>query len=142
MRRDPSTLVGGYARAFDLVSTEYGWTDEVIGELPLARFRQITAAIEQRKYIEQRQAQSVVSWQTRTLAQFIAAGYMTDGENPAIDAAGQLALDEIEREMIAEAQEQAEVGPKKPDDFWTPDMPSESKVNDRGSFERFRASMR
>jgi hypothetical protein len=130
-------LVGGYARAFDLVSTEYGWTDEVIGELTLARFRQILAAIEHRQYARSRMEQGRISWQTRILSSFIAAGYMTDGENPAVTAAQKLAFDEIEQAMLEEAEEQ-QVAPGPVNDFWTPDMPSESKVNDKGSFERFR----
>jgi hypothetical protein len=130
-------LVGGYARAFDLISTEYGWTDEVIGDLTLVRLRQITAAIEHRQFALDRKEMSRMTWQTRSLAQFIAAGYMTDGENPGLALAGRLAFDEIEQAMIEEAEAQS-LKPTVVSEHWTPDMPSESKDNGRGSFEKFR----
>lgn len=66
---------------------------------------------------------------------------MTEGENPALGAASTLAFDEIEAEMLKEAEERAAV-PTVVDEVWTPDMPSESKINDRGSFEKFRTALK
>ena len=55
--------------------------------------------------MRRREEITLVSWQTRNLASFIAAGYMTDGKgNPALDSATVLAFDEIEAEQIKEAQ--------------------------------------
>lgn len=70
----------------------------------MRRFRQIVAAIHRRNYLRRREEISLLSWQTRQLASFIAAGYMTDGKNPALDYATELAFDEIEAEQIKEAQ--------------------------------------
>lgn len=100
--------------AFDLVSKEYGWTDEQIMDLPLVRLRQITAAINRRNYWEQRREQNLTSWMTRQLASFIAAGYMTDGksENKALKAAQMLAFDEIERLQLLAAEHMVDDRPR------------------------------
>lgn len=109
---------------------EYGWTDEVIHNLTLNRFRQVLAAIERRKFFEQRRANSLISWQTRQLAGFIAGGYMTDGKKPnkALEAAQGLHFDEIEKLQLEEQIKRAEEAP----------LPVETKP---GSFERFMGSM-
>lgn len=114
-------MVGGFSTAYDLVQSEYGWTDEQIGELPLVRLRQITAAIQRRKFLVNREENSRFSWMARNIAQFIAAGYMIgEGqENTALTQAGLLALDDIERAVLNEAVEN------------TP-----AKENEAGSFER------
>lgn len=105
------------------MASEYGWTDEQIGDLPLVRFRQITAAIQTRRYTEAREENSRFSWMTRNLAGFIAAGYMTDGkkENKALKQAGELAYDDIEAALLGAA----------------PAASGKPKENGVGSFERF-----
>lgn len=72
----------------------------------MKRFRQIVAAINRRNFLRRRDEISLLSWQTRHLASFIAAGYMTEkGKgNPGLDAASTLAFDEIEEEQIKESQ--------------------------------------
>lgn len=46
-----------------------------------------------------------MSWQTRQLAGFIAAGYMTDkGQNPGLEAASSLAFDKIEQLQLQEQE--------------------------------------
>jgi hypothetical protein len=68
--------------------------------------RQITAAIQTRKYLEKREQQNIASWQTRTLATFIAGGYMVsekDG-NPALDLARKISYDKIEQLQMEEAE--------------------------------------
>lgn len=113
-----------------MVSKEYGWTDDVIMDLTVSRLRQILAAIERRSYLEQRRQTSLISWQTRQLATFIAAGYMTDGKkgNPAIKAAQSLAFDDIEAAQLEEAEIRATQQPRVTE-------------NKAGSFERFMGSM-
>lgn len=67
----------------------------------------------------------MLSWQTRTLAMFIAGGYMTtDKDNPGIKAAGRIAIDDIEQAQIEELEENPPVTEAQP-----------------GSFERFMGSM-
>lgn len=101
-------MLGGYSIAFDLVQSEYGWTDEyILDNLTLRRLRQVTAAIQRRKYFEERERKATLAWQTRILASFTAAGYMTDGENPAIEAAQDITFDDIEAAQLAEARESA-----------------------------------
>lgn len=104
------------------MSAEYGWTDQQIGDLPLARFRQITAAIQKRRFWKQREDNGRFSWMTRNLASFIAAGYQVEGENPALKTAGQLAYDDIEQSLLGGGETAAGGGPKD---------------NGNGSFERF-----
>jgi len=102
---DPLGLVGGYASRFDLIAKEYGWSDEQIGELPLMRFQQIVNAISLRKYREDRQETSRISWLARTISQYVAGGYMTDGqrENVAVRYASQIAFDHIEEAALEAA---------------------------------------
>ena len=107
---------------------EYGWSDKKINNLTVRRFRQITAAINRRLYFEERRNQSLVTWQTRQLAGFIAAGYMTTGENRAIDAAMSLAIDKIEKLQLEEQQKMLADAP----------LQEEAKT---GSYERFMGSM-
>lgn len=95
--------MGGYGTAFDLVSSEYGWGDEYILELPLVRLRQITAAIQRRRYLKTREENSRFSWLGRNLASFIAAGYMTEGENPALEKARTIAFDDIEAAALGDS---------------------------------------
>lgn len=84
------------------MSSEYGWTDEVIGNLPLGRFRQITAAIQTRRYFQERAENSRISWLTRTLAGYIVGGYMAEAKDkqPSLDAISQLSLDDVEAEYL------------------------------------------
>lgn len=84
----------------DSISSEYGWTDDVILDLTFCRFRQILTAIAQRQYESKRNQDLQVSWQVRTLATYIAAGYMVDGENKALDQAQLISLDPVEREFL------------------------------------------
>jgi len=75
-------------------------------DLTVRRFRQITAAIQRRQFMERRQQISLITWQTRQLASFTAGGYWVDGKkgNPALDAAQRLAYDEIEKAQIEESE--------------------------------------
>lgn len=115
--------MGGFAAAYDLISAEYGWTDKVIGKLPLGRFRQIAAAIQTRKYNETRIENGRFSWMTRTIATYIAQGYMVEKgkPNPALEQAVILSLDEVEAKMLGATAAEA---PK-------------AKENAPGSFEKF-----
>lgn len=115
--------MGGFATAFDLVSSEYGWSDEQILDLPLIRLRQITAAISRRKYMRQREENTRVSWQTRALAQYIAGGYMVEGENTAVQSASQLAFDDIEAAALGDTRGKAQVQ-------------RGTKENENGSYEK------
>lgn len=110
--------------AFDLVSSEYGWSDEQIGNLPVARLRQIVATIQSRKFIKDRQDRINTSWSTRTIASYIAMGYWIekDSPNPALEMARTLSIDEIEREAL----QFIEGNPPEP----------ETKEPTNGSFER------
>lgn len=125
---DPAGLLGGYSIAFDLISKEYGWTDDQIMELPIRTLRQKIAAINRRLYMKRREDISLVSWQTRQLASFIAGGYWVEGHNKAFDQAQMLAYDKIERAQLEEFEMRAETEPR------------EFSVKP-GSFERFMGSM-
>jgi hypothetical protein len=116
--------VGGFASQFDLIASEYGWTDQQIGELPFMRFQQIVSAIELRRATERRTENARFSWLARNLSQFVAGGYLTDGkqENTAIADARRIAFDKVEAAMLAHYEEQAALKP----------APIEAK---RGSFE-------
>lgn len=85
------------------MANEYGWTDEQIGDLPVIRLRQIVAAIHMRQFIRTREENARFSWLARALGTLIAAGYQTEGENPAIDHAANLSMDEIEAAAMKDA---------------------------------------
>lgn len=127
------------------MSSEYGWDDETIWNLPLCRFRQITATIQQRRYMASREENGRFSWLARSLASFIAAGYMVDKgkENPALDSAAQLAFDEIESVLLGSKTESAPAKlPVGPDGKVADIDPNEAieralARNSNGSFERF-----
>jgi hypothetical protein len=104
--------------------------------------RQITTAIQTRHYIERRAEQSRLSWQTRTLAQYIAGGYMTDGksENTAFKSAGQIAFDDIERLALSESEARAAEADAASYQGGIPPRASVEEVaekNSNGSYERF-----
>lgn len=125
---DPDGLVGGFSAAFDLVSSEYGWDDEYIWNLPLCRLRQITAAIQKRRYFQKRDEAGRFSWLARNIAHFIAAGYQVEKgkENPGLDAASKVAYDDIEAVLLQVPKEQTVAKPAE---------------NSNGSFERFMSMM-
>ena len=88
--------------AFDLVSSEYGWTDEEIGEVTVARLRQIVVAIRTRQFLASREENNRFSWLARSLGTLIAGGYMMEKgkENPGIKIAQKLAMDDIESALL------------------------------------------
>lgn len=65
-------LLGGFSRAFDLIASEYGWSDESLQDLTLSRIRQCVAAITERKTLEERKHKDLIRWQTRNICFFIA----------------------------------------------------------------------
>lgn len=124
------------------MSSEYGWDEDKIWNLPLCRFRQITAAIQRRKYIEARQENTRISWLARNLASFIAGGYMLDkgSENPAAEAARVLAFDDIEAAFLGVEPDtrQEPNGPGPAQDIDPNDAIARALArNSNGSFERF-----
>lgn len=74
----------------------------------MKRLRQITAAIQRRQYFEQRERKALVSWQTRILAGYTAAGYMVEGENPALESAREIAFDDIEAAQLQEVTDRVD----------------------------------
>lgn len=62
--------------------------------------QQIVSAIQLRRADESRVERTNLSWAVRTLATFIAAGYMTDGDNPAIEQAQEITLDDLEQQIM------------------------------------------
>lgn len=98
-------LVGPISVAFDLISSEYGWDDEVILNKTLRRIRQILAAITLRKKERMKQERLMLSWQTRSLAMVIASA----GSNPAEELmkfASNLTIDNEEYEQFNKEQPQ------------------------------------
>lgn len=114
------------------MSAEYGWSDKKILNLTVRRLRQITAAIRKRKFWEDRAAWDRTAWQTRQLASFAAAGYMSEDNSKAIDAAQSIAFDPIDKARIEELEKLRKDNPV------DPRFQKEAPV---GSFERFMGSM-
>lgn len=76
---DGLKLLGGFSRAFDLISSQYGWTDEAILDLTVGRTRQIIAAIGERMRNQDTVKRLYIEWQTKTLG-FIMSGLAWDGK--------------------------------------------------------------
>lgn len=120
------------------MASEYGWSDEIIWNLPLGRFRQITASIQQRRFIQVRQENSRFSWLARILAPFIAAGYMLGKDNPALDAAKEIAFDDIEAALYGATQFESRVDVPTEQEMSTEQAVARAaEKNSTGSFERF-----
>lgn len=85
-------MVGGYSRLFDLIQSQYNWTDEEVLNLHLCRALQIMEVIERRKKDERLHNQTITEWQTRSLAVFIAASSMSPSKK-LIAEAQKLSLD-------------------------------------------------
>lgn len=92
-------LVGTFSRAFDLISSEYGWDDDTILDKSLRRIRQIIAAIAIRKSHLQREHRLLISWQTRSLAMVIAGSGANSNED-LMSFAANLTIDNEEYELF------------------------------------------
>jgi hypothetical protein len=77
-RRKRDSSVGPFAEAFDLISSEYGWTDEQILDTPLCRLVQISSAISQRKDDEFYVRTRVIEWHARAVSVVVASGISED----------------------------------------------------------------
>lgn len=61
-----------FARTFDLIASQYGWTDEEILDLTMARMRQVREVIWERQAEDRRNDLTVREIELRTLAGYIA----------------------------------------------------------------------
>lgn len=61
-----------FARTFDLLASQYGWTDEEILDLTMSRMRQAREIIWEREAEERRRDLTVRETELRTLTSFIA----------------------------------------------------------------------
>ena len=61
-----------FARTFDLISSQYGWTDSTILDLTIGRFRQIRDILFQRQAEEQRRHLRTEETVLRIQAQYMA----------------------------------------------------------------------
>lgn len=62
-----------FARTFDLISAEYGWTDPQILDLTLGRMRQIRDVIRERDGERLRRDVSLMETQTQYICSFVAS---------------------------------------------------------------------
>lgn len=89
-------LTGALSEAMDLIASEYGWDDETILGMTLARIRQVVATISLRAYRERTYKESLLEWQTKALAQMIAATVPIEKKgqtsSPLMDVANSLSL--------------------------------------------------
>src|SRR6185437_16310187 len=103
-------LLGSFSAAFDLLSHEYGWTDEYILDLPLCRLRQCIAAASARRRAGALARLKLAELQVKTVCSFIGAQAWIDtdqtgGRNPLVEAAQALdftgGIDPAEAELDA-----------------------------------------
>ena len=92
--------MGGFSSAFDLISSEYGWHDDQILDLTLARMQQIVSTISIRTQSASRERKLELSWAVRTLASFVAAGYQTEDNSEAMEAVSNISIDDIEQAIM------------------------------------------
>jgi hypothetical protein len=90
-------LTGPISRVFHVISSTYGWDDDVILNKSLRRIRQMVALISEERTAQLRNERLQLSWQTRSLAMVIAAA----GSNASEDLmkfASNLTIDKEEYE--------------------------------------------
>jgi hypothetical protein len=105
----------------------------------------VTAAVNLRRHGAEIGNRRLWAWQTRTLATFFAATVPVEDSgkgHPLLEAARQIVADTAESELIEatdldRAAAEPQRAPKQSRKHWTPDMPSESKPNPIGSYEKF-----
>lgn len=95
-----------FARTFDLIAAEYGWTDDQILDLTMQRMAQIRSVIWERQDEEHRKMLSVKEVELRTLASYIAA---SAGNEKGVKSAAQITL------VPPEKAPSGKSGPKKID---------------------------
>lgn len=83
-----------FARTFDLIAEQYGWTDDQILDLTMERIAQVREVIWERKRIERHRDLVVREAELRILTQFIAAGQQKDPAKAA--ASVRLRPDEVD----------------------------------------------
>lgn len=130
-------MVGSIARVFDLISSEYGWSDEVILSKPLKRIRQIIAAITLRKQEDRREHRLILSWQTRSLAMVIAAAGSNANEE-LMKFASNLTIDNDEYAQFNKEQPRAVNTKKRPVHASTQEEAAQDNFEaaaDRNSFD-------
>lgn len=78
----------------DLIQSEYGLVHDDVLEMPVCTLRQKIANIEDRLKYDRLHTQTIAEWQTRTIAQFIAASVPLEKgqKNPLIPAADKIRL--------------------------------------------------
>lgn len=125
-------MVGPFAQAFDLISSEYGWDDDVILDKSLRRIRQIIAAITLRKREAERNDRLKLSWQTRSIAMVSAAAGANTSEQ-LTEFAANLTIDNEELETF---QNETKAPPIKLD----PKVPVHSSTQDDAVQKNFDAA--
>lgn len=129
-------MLGPLSRVFHLISSTYGWTDEMILDHTLKRIRQIIAVISEDKIARSREERLMLSWQTRSLAMVMAAA----GGNPSEEImkfAANLTIDTEEYQLFNNLEE-IESSSKSPVHATTQDQETEKNFNkaaDKNNFE-------
>lgn len=82
-----------FARTFDLISSEYGWTDDQILDLTMQRINQTRSVIWERRKQERARDLEVREIELRTLATHISAGA---GHKEGLKAAEKISLQPVE----------------------------------------------
>jgi hypothetical protein len=130
-------LSGTISRSFDLISSEYGWDDEVILDKTLRRIRQITVDISLRLESRRKERRLELSWQTRSLAMVMAAA----GGNASEDLmkfASNLTIDNEEYELFGGEQPKAVTKSKLPVHATTQETATQANFEaaaDRNNFD-------
>lgn len=92
-------LAGPISRVFHLISSTYGWDDEVILDKPLRRIRQIVAIIAEEKVRKEKEQRLMISWQTRSIAMVSAAA---SGNEELMKFAANLTIDNDELKQFSQ----------------------------------------
>lgn len=99
-------LAGPISRAFHVISSAYGWDDDMILDKPLRRIRQMVALIAEDKFYQTKARRLELSWQTRSLAMVMARASGT-GDEELMKFAADLTIDNEEYEQFSKEQPKA-----------------------------------
>lgn len=105
-------LSGPISRAFHVISSAYGWDDDMILDKSLRRIRQMVALITEEKFYQTKARRLEMSWQTRSLAMVMARASGT-GDEDLMKFAANLTIDNEEYEEFGKGEPRAATQAKK-----------------------------
>lgn len=115
--------------------SEYGWTFNYVLDLPICSLRQMAETIKVRVKANRQHAESLIEWQTRVLAQFMAGAAPSPEQSKALSkAADKISIKGGEADTVGERVKPGEASD--PDVYVEQGSQVAADRNGVGSYER------